>query len=128
MLETAYGSHGSRQLRATPKEQRGATLISGYISMAEAVRAEMIVRGGGGRDEMEDLPCSFRSVSQNFCSSLKYLSSINPLESPIVAIFAAPVVRRPLWLSLARAHMNYRRHFPPNRLPSHSPPHHSARF
>lgn len=33
------------------------------------------------------LPCSFFSVSQNFCNSVKYLSSINTLERPRVAMF-----------------------------------------
>lgn len=38
-------------------------------------------RGGGRRS-----PCSFFSVSQNFCSSVKYLSSMNTLERPSVAM------------------------------------------
>lgn len=42
-------------------------------------------------DQSEDalataIPCSFFSVSQNFCSSVKYLSSMKTLERPRVAI------------------------------------------
>lgn len=38
------------------------------------------------------LPCNLISVSQNFCSSVKYLSSINTFEWPTLAI--TPVSRR----------------------------------
>lgn len=31
-------------------------------------------------------PCNFFSVSQNFCSSVKYLSKMNTLDSPSVAM------------------------------------------
>lgn len=35
------------------------------------------------------IPCSFFSVSQNFCSSVKYLSNMKTLERPRVAISGA---------------------------------------
>lgn len=41
---------------------------------------------GGRSADSARSPCSFFSVSQNFCSSVKYLSRMNTLERPSVAM------------------------------------------
>lgn len=49
---------------------------------ARRTREASAGRGAGG----DRSPCSFFSVSQNFCSSVKYLSRMNTLERPSVAM------------------------------------------
>lgn len=41
-----------------------------------------------GNNRLQNLPWSFFSVSQNFCSSVKYLSRMNTFERPSVAMMA----------------------------------------
>lgn len=69
------------------KTRQQGTMITQSCRRASGARR---ARGGGGAGagagRSARSPCSFFSVSQNFCSSVKYLSRMNTLERPSVAM------------------------------------------
>lgn len=56
---------------------------SGFVGTLSQWKSE---EGSNSKLISQHSPCSFFSVSQNFCSSVKYLSKMNTFESPSVAI------------------------------------------